>query len=185
MRFLLVILLVIELLIDISLSAPSLQDIDSASNSKEKIEEINYRLDNDVLPIDYVIELTPYFNNETDKEAFTFDGSVKITLQPTKTDVKIITLHKDDLNISDHNLALKTKYFPTFPWELQNNIIIDHNEYDERTKKYSIVLSEPLVQNQEYELTIKYTGKLRTDVLGFYRSSYKDGNVTKKVEQLT
>lgn len=165
MKFLIVVLCVIGSMID------------SANSTVEKDEKLNYRLNTDVLPVDYIIELQPYFNNETGKE-FTFDGSVKITLQTTKTDVKIITLHKDDLNISDQTLVLKPMYFQTFSWDLQN-LQIEHNEYDDRTKKYSITLSEPLVQNQLYELTIKYTGKLRTDMLGFYRSSYKDGNVTK------
>lgn len=183
MKFLLVILCAIGALIDIGTGAPSAQNIDSASNSTvETIEQLNYRLSSDVLPVDYVIELTPYFNNETGKEAFTFDGSVTITLQATKTDVKIITLHKEDLNITEQSLTPKTKYFPnfaTFPWEAQSSYNIDHNEYDERTKKYSIVLTEALVKDQTYELTLKFSGKLRTDMLGFYRSSYKDGNVTK------
>ncbi|XP_055325495.1 uncharacterized protein LOC129579438 [Sitodiplosis mosellana] len=178
-RFSLVIFCVIGPLIDTSLSAPSVQDIDSASNSTlEKVEKLNHRLNSDVVPVDYVIELTPYFNNETGKEAFTFDGNVKITLQATRADVKIITLHQEDLNISQQSLTLKSNLFPSFSWDLQS-INIDHYEYDERTKKHSIILSEPLVENLLYDLVITYTGKLRTDMLGFYRSSYKDGNVTK------
>lgn len=169
-----------SLLIENALGAPSAQE--SATNSTvEKAEKLNYRLSTEVVPVDYIIELTPYFNNESGKEAFTFDGSVKITLQSTQADIKTITLHKEDLDISEQTLAVKSKYFPMFPWELQN-YTIDHNEYDDRTKKYSIILSESLVQHQLYELNIKYTGKLRTDMLGFYRSSYNDGNMTKYVK---
>lgn len=168
-----------SLLIENALSASNAQD--SATNST--VEKLNYRLGTEVVPVDYIIELTPYFNNESGKEAFTFDGSVKITLQSTQADINTITLHKEDLDISEQSLTVKTKYFPMFPWELQNYTII-HNDYDDRTKKYSIILSESLVQHQLYELNIKYTGKLRTDMLGFYRSSYNDGNMTKYVKQL-
>lgn len=151
MKFFLVVICVIGSLIDIGTCAPSVQDIGNASNSTlDNGEKLNYRLNTDILPLDYIIELTPYFNNETDKEAFTFDGSVKITLQATKADVNTITLHKEDLNISEQILTLKSKYFTTIlPWESEN-ISINHNEYDDRTRKYHIILTEPLVQNQLY-----------------------------------
>ena len=180
MRFLLVILCVFAPLIDISSSAPSVQNIDNKSNSTlDKVEKLNYRLDSDILPVDYVIKLTPYFNNESGKEAFTFDGNVKITIQATKSGVNVITLHKEDLNITEQSVTATPSLFPTFlPWNALD-LNIHHTEYDERTKKYSIYLSQPLFQSQLYDLNISYTGKLRTDMLGFYRSSYKDGNVTK------
>lgn len=154
---------VIGSLIDISLCAPNSID--------EEAIKLNYRLATDILPIDYIIEFTPYFNNETDKEPFTFDGNVKIKLHSTKPDVKVIILHKEDLEIK------KTK----FETLLGNgsNFNIENVHYDGTTKKYSIFLDIPLVSEQLYELTLQYSGKLRTDMLGFYRSSYKDGNVTK------
>lgn len=129
-------------------------------------ENIDYRLNKDVEPTDYVIDLTPHFNNESGgSEAFTFDGSVTITLQATRANVTKITLHKEELDISESELVTKSK---------KVQIPINNSEWDERTTKYSLVLNEPLAENQLYELKIKFKGKLRTDMTGFFRSSYKD-----------
>ncbi|XP_031619288.1 membrane alanyl aminopeptidase-like [Contarinia nasturtii] len=148
----------------------------SVSNSIEQnIEKSKYyRLTTDVVPLDYVIEFTPYFNNESGKDAFTFDGNVKITLNVTKANVQNITLHKDDLEIVEQALIMKSIY----PWIVES-VNISHTEYRNETHKFSIILSKPLIENQLYELHLKFTGNLRTDMLGFYRSSYKDGNVTR------
>lgn len=156
----------------------SILNIGLAVPTEEITEELNYRLNTDVEPIDYIIDLTPHFDNETGSEAFTFDGSVIITIQTTKPDVKTITLHKEDLDISEQVLNTKSKYFPSLSWNVQR-IAIKNNVWDERTKKYSIELNEALDQNQVYELSFKFKGKLRTDMKGFYRSSYKEGDEIK------
>lgn len=144
------------------------------SNGKNVKKFNYYRLTTDVVPLDYLIEFTPYFNNEIGKEPFTFDGIVTITVNVTKANVKNITLHKDELRITEQTLTIKSgEYFSNF------SLNIDRTEYNNVTNKFSIILSEPLVINQLYRLHLKFSGKLRTDMLGFYRSSYKDGNVTK------
>lgn len=40
-----------------------------------------YRLPEDLDPIHYDVEITPYFEATADKEAFTFDGSVTLTVR--------------------------------------------------------------------------------------------------------
>lgn len=141
-------------------------------------DKLDYRLSTDVEPTDYVIDLTPHFDNASGHEAFTFDGSVIITLQATKANVKTITLHKEELDISEYSLQTKSKYFPSLSWNTQR-IAIQGFEWDERTTKYSIILNEALVEKQLYELKFTYKGKLRTDMKGFYRSSYKEGDQIK------
>lgn len=140
---------------------------------------LDYRLNSDVVPINYELELTPYFNNtESDKEPFTFDGSVIITIKPTRPDVREITLHQEELNISHIELTIKTRYMPLFQWSPQQ-LNINTKSYNNITNKYTIKLNEPLTFGRTYQLFFKYVGKLRTDMHGFYRSSYKEGNETK------
>lgn len=149
------------------------------ASETEKAENLDYRLNTDIEPTDYVIELTPYFTNDTGK-LFTFDGSITITLRPTKADVNIITLHQEDLEITEQSLTPKADLFLGFGWNLRDtNFNLNHTAYDSRTKKYSIFLGNALDQAMSYELKLKFSGKLRTDMLGFYRSSYKDGDETK------
>lgn len=156
----------------------SILNIGLGAPTEEKAEDLNYRLNTDVEPIEYTIDLTPHFDNETGSEAFTFDGSVTIAIKATKPDVKTITLHKEDLDISEQYLNTQSKFFPSLSWNVQR-IAIKNNIWDERTNKYSIELNEALVQNQVYELSFKFKGKLRTDMKGFYRSSYKEGDEIK------
>lgn len=144
----------------------------------ENVDDADYRLNTDIEPTEYTIDLTPYFDNETGNEPFTFDGTVVITLKATKSNVTTITLHKDELNITETILSTRAKIQPSYPWNVLK-IAIKNTTYNDTTKKYSLELDEALDQNQLYELTFKYKGKLRTDMHGFYRSSYKEGNETK------
>lgn len=151
--------------------------VDGAPSLTKEIDKSDYRLNTDVEPLNYLIELTPYFNNDSGKDAFTFDGNVGITLRTKKENVKVITLHKEELDIQDQRIVAKIPFLG-FSWNIEP-IGIDHVEYNEITKKYSIHLAAPLSPNQSYLLSFTYSGKLRTDMKGFYRSSYKEGNVTK------
>ncbi|XP_031623813.1 membrane alanyl aminopeptidase-like [Contarinia nasturtii] len=171
MKFLTLSLIVLGLLVDLGFSAPN-----PAAANADQLENVNYRLNTDVLPSNYVINLTPYFDNVEGKEPFTFDGYVKITLEATKTGVKTITLHQDALDIETVTINPKS----TFSFPSSKKVEIANIDYEEKTNKLSLHLSEPLsISPQEYELHFKYTGKLRTDMHGFYRSSYKENGETK------
>lgn len=152
------------------------RNLSASAAEAENFANLDYRLNTDIEPTDYVIELTPYFDNDTGK-IFTFDGIVTITLRPTKAEVNTITLHKEDLDITQQTFTPKADSFVGF--RRNENYILNHTEYDSRTKKYSIVLDRTLEQDKSYELKLLFSGKLRTDMLGFYRSSYKDGDDTK------
>lgn len=134
-----------------------------------KDKKLKYRLSTDVEPIDYVIELTPYFDsNITGKEPFTFDGICNISLKAGKSGIDTITLHKQDLQVIELNLTKN-----------DDEITIESTDYDNISSKYTLQLATPLVENEEYVLSIKYMGKLQSDLYGFYRSSYKEANITK------
>lgn len=142
-------------------------------------KSFDYRLNTDILPIDYIIDLTPYFDDSVaGKMPFTFDGICTITIKTNKPNLDAITVHKDDLDILDVSVTKKPGFFAPFPWKV-DHIAIKSNEYNNITNKYTMKLASPLVKDESYDLNFKYTGKLRTDMTGFYRSSYKEGNVTK------
>lgn len=163
MKLIILILCGIGILGDLGFSAPR------SSMIKNYNKKLNYRLSTDVEPVDYVIELTPYFeNNINGKEPFTFDGISNISLKASKSGVDTITLHKQDLKIIEQNLMKNGE-----------TITIKSTKYDEVTNKYTLKLASPLVQNDVYILNFKYIGKLQTDMHGFYRSFYREGNVTK------
>lgn len=153
MKFFTVILCAVGVLIDLSSSA----------------ETVDYRLNTNIEPFDYVIEFTPYFNSTVDgKKPFTFDGQCAISLKTNQPDVDAITLHKHDLEIFEHSLTSKSE-----------NITIVSSNFDNVTDKYTLKLAQPLVKDEAYVLSFKYTGNLRNDMIGFYRSSYKNDNDTK------
>lgn len=148
------------------------------SSPINEIKTINYRLSTDVEPLDYIIDLTPYFDsNVNGKKPFTFDGICEITIKARKSNVDTITLHKEDLNILEQSLAKKSKSVSLS--QRDESIDIKSNDYNEITNVYTLKLTSPLVKDEIYALKFKYVGNLQTNMHGLYRSSYQKGNVTK------
>lgn len=54
-------------------------DVESVAFSSSESEEV-YRLPEDLDPVNFNVEITPYFEAEGNNEAFTFDGYVEITV---------------------------------------------------------------------------------------------------------
>lgn len=153
-----------------------------ADISSSEDEKLNYRLNTDIEPIDYVIDVTPYFDsNVPGKKQFTFDGACTITFKTTKPNVSEITLHKRLLNITAQSLTqakASTSLSTQVPQNVES-IEITSNDYNGKTNKYTLKLSSSLVPNNEYDLKFEYVGVLNDDGVGFYRKSYQEGNVTK------
>lgn len=106
------------------------------------------------------------------KEQFTFDGVVIINLKTTKPNISSIVLHANELNVSK--------------WEINEtgalNIdggVFDNSTYQVKTHKWTIPLKDVIKMNTEYQLRVEYTGILNDKMKGFYRSSYKEGTLTK------
>lgn len=145
------------------------------SISIEESAKLNYRLNTDIEPLDYIIDVTPYFDgNVSGKEPFTFDGITTITIKAKKANIDTITLHKLHLNILEEDLIKKSKQFA----KKVEKINIKSHEYNNRTEKYTLNLATALVKDELYVLTFKYTGSL-TNGKGFYRTAYKEGDITK------
>lgn len=131
----------------------------------------DFRLPTHITPSNYHLTVTPYLTPETGKELFTFDGIAIITLATSATGVTSLVLHQRDLTITKIYLKqvnTAQQYEPTVA------------NYNETTHKLRINLAgQTLTPGQNYELRFEYTGKLNSDMYGFYRSSYVEKNVTK------
>lgn len=133
-----------------------------ATTNEDK--NLDYRLNADIVPIDYVIDVKPYFD--------TFKGVCTITIKTTKANVNAITLHKQNLNITAQRLTQANP--PT-----SRNIEITSSDYSEKTAKYTLNLRSSLISNREYVLKFDYIGAMNDDGRGFFRESYQDGSATK------
>ena len=130
----------------------------------------DYRLPKNIEPINYKVELTPYFKNEPGKQDFTFDGVAQIRLTP-RVNISTIVLHTLNLIFEDSEVELvdDNSYY--------NRLI--GTDYDNVTHKYVFTYQTPLLVGQHYTLSFVYTGLLNDDMNGFYRSSYVENNVEK------
>ncbi|XP_034233964.1 aminopeptidase N-like [Thrips palmi] len=133
------------------------------------------RLPLTVFPKSYVVDL------DVDLEAGdtgTFSGTVTVTLQPVK-EVAFLTFNVDLDVITITSASLKQTgkgggiTFPT-----QDQAVI---EQDKGLQMVTLRWNEaitgsdiPMSPAETYELKVVYTGKLRSDMYGFYRSSYKN-----------
>lgn len=132
----------------------------------------NYRLNTDIEPIDYIIDVAPHF------ESFTFDGICTITLKSSKTNVSTITLHKLNLNIIEQRLTKEPLLEGPFSGKFEN-VNITSSDYDQITQKYTLKLASPLKKDELYQLYFNYTGSSKSFSAGFYQSDYMEGNTKK------
>ena len=128
-----------------------------------------YRLPVTVTPELYIITLTP---NYTDFASFTGEVEIVVT---AKTGGDNISLHYDDMIIHDRKV---TDLVGT-ELHLDNDT---YNSFNETTNIYTLNLSnnQKLKPNERYRIHINYTGFLRDDMAGFYRSSYTTADGEKR-----
>lgn len=133
------------------------------------INEIKYRLPNNTKPINYDITLI----TNIDKNEFNFSGVAVISLQVLETSANI-TLHARQLTIKSVKLTTLSGIM----------IRLNPSTYDVTTE-FLTIPTQNLYKDMNYVLTIEYSGELRTDQFGFYRSSYVNSNgETKQVQFL-
>lgn len=144
----------------------------SCVSSHRNIVGMYRRLNDDIKPVNYSIELTPYFPNENPERTSTFDGYSQIVFRPTHNNVTKIKLHMVDLKVDNHilNTTSSSRQSPA----------IKNTTYDEFTDQYTIFLTGPLNTLDVYTLTFRYVGILENRIKrGFYWSSYTENSETK------
>ncbi|KAH3669122.1 hypothetical protein WICMUC_005086 [Wickerhamomyces mucosus] len=118
-----------------------------------------------VKPIHYDLKLS-----KIDVKNNTFEGEVAIQLE-IKEDTNKIILHAS-------NLEFKKTIVNYSVAKTESNIKVESIEFDGKKELVTIHLNETLRADPSAKLllTIIYTGEIKTNMEGFYRSDYKDIN---------
>lgn len=143
----------------------------SESVIPQPLQEIpdDYRLPQDIVPTNYVIELTPHFDTN-DSKKFTFDGNSKIDLEIKSNNTKTITFHASELEITDIHVEYTNESNAAKTIQNIDKIINEQKDF------VILILSEKLNSTlKNVKLSLKFTGVLNDNLRGFYRSSYQDG----------
>jgi hypothetical protein len=137
--------------------------LDEGVSSNIRASKINYRLPTNVIPSNYKITLDPLIE---DDDPVTFTGEVKITVNVIE-ETESITLHYNDLSINELKVTIASS---------GAEISVVH-DYDNITHFCVITIDAEeakIFKVDEYVITVLYEGFHRSDMYGFYRSSYKD-----------
>jgi aminopeptidase N len=123
---------------------------------------ISYRLPNETRPVRYDINLQTWI----DEARFDFEGQVRIHLR-VEAETSQIVVHSKQLVITEVTLFdANQDIVNTLPHEL-----------DAVTEFLTVKAQSGIwAANTELTLDVKYTGELRTDDQGFYRSSYTNSD---------
>lgn len=162
--------LAVSLVQGLSASPVQVSDFDGpfVLTSEPRQDTVNYRLNEDVLPSFYDITLTPNLDE------WTFDGHVIIHVRAQVANVREITLHANDLTIKQIKV-----YQPNMALvDLHEGLQHSHNSV---THKLTIPTTTIVERGRDYYIDITYSGVMRDDMAGFYRSVYKEGNVEKRL----
>lgn len=143
-------------------SIKQLQEIDPFQ------EIIDYRLPTRVVPSNYDLTITPYFDGD---KQFTFDGVVRITIRTSQPNVNEIVVHAHDLTIRENLNSLTEAKDPT-------TIAITNRSQNAITQKHILSLASAMKPNIDYILEFYYSGNMNSEMKGFYRSSYIQDGVT-------
>lgn len=131
--------------------------------------DISYRLPNNTKPSIYDVAIETW----VDEGRFDFNGSVNIRVRVLEDDTNSITLHSRNLNILEWNLQKMVS-------EELTPVAVENPVFDAVTDfiTFTLVGDEKLEKDADYRLFITFSGMLREEQEGFYRSSYtnSDGN---------
>lgn len=125
--------------------------------------DVSYRLPNNTSPILYDLALETW----VDEGRLDFNGSVTIRIKVLEDDSNSITLHSRNLSILEWNLQ-KMVSEELVPVEVQVPFFDSFTDFI----TFSLVGDEKLEKDGDYRLFITFSGMLREEQHGFYRSSY-------------
>ncbi|XP_017124104.1 aminopeptidase N [Drosophila elegans] len=129
------------------------------------VNGVDYRLDGSVLPSYYNLTIGVLRDSA---EPTLFDGEVSITLRVVgPLEVQQIILHADTLDISECWLL-------DAAGALLEAIDISRLIYEASTQQVRVPLTQVVQPGRNYTLGFKYTGKIRTDMVGLFSASYEE-----------
>lgn len=128
----------------------------------------SHRLPTDLNPLFYNLEIQPDIYGN-DPSTFTFNGSVVIHFECV-AQTSAIVLNAKNLSIQED---------PTVQSSAGRTIeAAEKYVLDDAAETLTIKLKEQLRANEQYKVTIRFSGPLTDDLTGLYLSSYKRGNAT-------
>ena len=122
----------------------------------------SHQLPTHLRPKKYSLFVTPFI----EKDNFTIQGHVEISLEVIETGSNKIVLHSEDIQIFENTLKISSSE--------DKNFVVTGFGYDETNAWFIIYLAENLLKSKNYMLSIDYLANLNSDLIGFYRSSYFD-----------
>lgn len=155
-----------ELTIDVASNDSNKSIAPENKTDTEQIVMDVFRLPIDISPELYTLEV------ETDFEKFTYSGQVEIDIR-SKALTCYVIFNSKDLEITKVQIVDK-KIDKIL--NLENYYPVDKNE------QFVVVLnktSKCLIANRLYTLKVEFRASLRNDMSGYYKSLYKENNVTK------
>ncbi|OCT86838.1 aminopeptidase Ey [Xenopus laevis] len=130
-----------------------------------------YRLPKTLTPVHYDIELQPFLEKNA-ADLYVFHGkSTALFLCNNATD--LILIHSNKLNHTKFN---------NFDAKLMDGSreVALKNTFFQKDKQFLVVqVAETLEAGKQYALYTEFVGELADDLAGFYRSEYRERNVTK------
>lgn len=134
--------------------------------TEEAAEMDVFRLPTDIVPLSYGLEVATEFAN------FTYTGKVEIVVQTTTKACQIVLNAKDILVTEVQVIDLRSN----IPLNIAKYYLVDKNE------QLVIELNDTircLTASRPYVVKVTFEASLRNDMSGYYKSSYKENNVTK------
>lgn len=131
---------------------------------------IDVRVPNNTIPYHYSVELKPNIYGD-DPEKFTFDGNVEVYLECV-TPTNIVTVHINHLTVDNSSIEFVSLSGGSAPLWTSYDI-------DLVRQFFKLNLDGDLSPGNKYIMKMSFTGPLTDDLMGLYRSSYKEGNITK------
>lgn len=142
--------------------AYNILEIFSDGNNELPTPQKYFRLPSDVAPIHYDVLLHP--NLDTGD----FKGKVNITIRVDERKSSLL-VHAKQLSVD--SVTLTTRNGNKIP--VQNVRVLESLEMVEVTPKYHLPIGQ-------YVVSVEYTGNLVKRIVGFYKSTYKSKNGTKR-----
>ncbi|XP_046980763.1 aminopeptidase N-like [Schistocerca americana] len=129
-------------------------------------------------PISYTITIVPFIWAADPVGNFTFHGSV-VVLMECMEDADNVTLHSEELLIDESSVRLTQ--LSAVENGTGTELPVERLSFDPDRQfvVFHVGGGQRLRRDSRYQLGLNYTGKLGDALHGFYRSSYKEGNVTK------
>ncbi|KAK4881197.1 hypothetical protein RN001_004516 [Aquatica leii] len=126
------------------------------------VQPVAERLPTNLAPIHYRLQIIPFLTEKN----FTTSGAVAITFKVNKETDKIV-LNIFDMEIDKESVKIKRI-------NSTDHISVTDQQFNDVSQTYTIALEETLQKDDEYDVEMKFTGHLRDNMQGFYRSQYDD-----------